>query len=423
MGGTRGESDCKRTPRGVRIRTHMNVESLQIDFTFRGVRCRESLRLEPTTANIRYADGLRREIIRKIEQDSFRYNEYFPESPRARLFGHVVTRATVGERATAYLTGCDQAAKNGKLSPSTVNGYRKIVNGQILPRFSNVPLRELGPAMLREWVAGLGTTAKTARNVVSVLRSILDDAKNDELIESNPLDRIALNKLLATTAKKSEYVVDPFDAAEKQAILGAADGQARNLYQFALWTGLRTSELIALEWGDVDWVHGCVKVQRAVVVKQEKGTKTAAGTRDVLLLPAARAALEAQKLHTFLAGHRVFHNPKTGAPWETDAQIRKTSWLYVLKKAGVRYRNPYQTRHTYASTLLSKGENPWWVANQMGHVDVEMIFRHYGKWIPNNRHGSGYQLVNDWAREDAPADANGTQTARENKKNPRTHTG
>ena len=397
MGGTRGESDCKRTPRGVRIRTHMNVESLQIDFTFRGVRCRESLRLEPTAANIRYADGLRREIVRKIEQGSFQYTEYFPDSPRARLFGHVVSRATVGERCTMFLTGCDQAVKNGKLSPSTVNGYRKIVNGQILPRFQNVPLRELGPAMLRDWVGAFDTTAKTARNNVSVFRSILDDAKNDELIDSNPFDRIALNKLLAATSKKSDYVVDPFDAAEKIAILSAAEGQARNLYQFALWSGLRTSELIALEWGDVDWVHGCVKVQRAVVVKQEKGTKTAAGTREVLLLPAAREALEAQKAHTFLAGHRVFHNPKSGQPWETDAQIRKTSWIYVLKKAGVRYRNPYQTRHTYASTLLSKGENPWWVANQMGHVDVEMIFRHYGKWIPNSRHNGGYQLVNDWS--------------------------
>lgn len=111
-------------------------------------------------------------------------------------------------------------------------------------------------------------------------------------------------------------------------------------------------------------------------------TKTEAGKRDVLLLPPARSALEAQKEHTFLAGDRVFHNPRTGQPWETDAQIRKTCWQYLLKLAAVRYRNPYQTRHTYASTLLSAGENPWWLAAQMGHVDVEMIFRHYGRWIP-----------------------------------------
>ncbi|WP_349289958.1 tyrosine-type recombinase/integrase [Legionella micdadei] len=47
----------------------------------------------------------------------------------------------------------------------------------------------------------------------------------------------------------------------------------RNLFQFAFFTGLRTSELIALEWGDVDLAHGIINIVRAVVKKQIKGTK------------------------------------------------------------------------------------------------------------------------------------------------------
>jgi integrase len=293
-----------------------------------------------------------------------------------------------------------------------LEGYRKIIFGQLVPKFDKVTLKEASPAMLREWISGLGVTAKTARNVISPLRSVFDDAVNDELIDHNPLDKIALKKLLTRTTKKSTYEVDPFDDAEKTAILKAAEGQARNLFQFAFWSGLRTSELIALAWEDVDWINGTVRVQRAIVVKTEKGTKTDAGTRDVLMLPLARAALTEQKAFTFLnkadeqGRTRIFQNPRTGEPWETDAQIRKTSWQYILKKAGVRYRNPYQTRHTYASTLLSRGENPWWVAKQMGHVDVEMVFRHYGKWIPK-KDGDKYQTVNDWS---VP---NNTQTARD----------
>ena len=38
-------------------------------------------------------------------------------------------------------------------------------------------------------------------------------------------------------------------------------------------------------------------------------------------------------------------------------------------------------RHTYASTLLTAGANPWYVAQQLGHVDVEMVFKVYGKFI------------------------------------------
>jgi integrase len=106
--------------------------------------------------------------------------------------------------------------------------------------------------------------------------------------------------------------------------------------------------------------------------------------------------LKNQKAYTFLQEGRIFFNPKTDKPRETDAQIRKSAWIHVLKKAGVRYRNPYQTRHTYASMLLSAGENQWWVAEQMGHETTEMIMRHYGKWIPDQSKKSGYQPINDW---------------------------
>lgn len=58
-------------------------------------------------------------------------------------------------------------------------------------------------------------------------------------------------------------------------------------------------------------------------------------------------------------------------------------WTPALKKAGVRYRRPYQTRHTYASMMLSAGEHPMWVARQMGHSDWTMIARVYGRWMPS----------------------------------------
>ena len=178
---------------------------------------------------------------------------------------------------------------------------------------------------------------------------------------------IVIAKLLCKASSKSDFKVDPFDKDEIQAIVDAAhDEQIKHLFQFAFFTGLRTSELIALEWDDIDWINGVVHVVRAVVKKRVKGTKTEAGERDVLLLPPALVALKGQKPYTFMIGKRVFHNPRTNQPWETDHQIRRTAWIYALKKAGVRYRNPYQTRHTYASMMLSGGENMMWVATQMG---------------------------------------------------------
>lgn len=108
-----------------------------------------------------------------------------------------------------------------------------------------------------------------------------------------------------------------------------------------------------------------------------KAPKTAAGIRTVDLNSDAMAALKAQKSISMLRGSRVFLNPRTLEPWETDAQIRKSAWLPIMKRSGIEYRNPYQIRHTFASTLLTAGANPWYVAQQLGHEDVEMVFRTY----------------------------------------------
>lgn len=73
--------------------------------------------------------------------------------------------------------------------------------------------------------------------------------------------------------------------------------------------------------------------------------------------------------------------------------------LPAMKKAGVRYRRPYQTRHTYASMMLSAGEHPMWVAKQMGHTDWTMIVRVYGRWMPSADTDAGNKAEKLWNPE------------------------
>ncbi len=77
----------------------------------------------------------------------------------------------------------------------------------------------------------------------------------------------------------------------------------------------------------------------------------------------------------------IFRDPRSGEPWQNDQAIRKVFWYPALARAGVRKRNPYQTRHTYASLALSRGANPLYIAQQMGHRDWGMIRTVYGRWI------------------------------------------
>lgn len=390
---------------GVEVREGVRGTSIRIHFMYRGVKCKESLKLPATKANLAYAARLRGEVINAIERGTFRYPDYFPDSKRAALFGHVVTRETVGDLLRVSLKNYEQQVVNATMSPSTFNGYRKIINGKLIPEFDKDLVRDVSPARLRTWIGGLGVTAKAARNIISPLRSMFDDAMNDGKIEFNPLDRVALKKLLSQTASKSEYEVDPFTVQEIEAILKAAGEAEKNLYQFWFETGLRPGELIALAWPKLDFIHLTARIDTNIVVKTEKDPKTAAGVRDVELTAVALESLHRQKALTFLAGDRVFWNPKTGKPWETDQQIRRTSWTHLLKKAGVRYRNPYQVRHTYASHHVSSGCNLWWLAKQMGHETIEMIIRHYGKWIPNG----GRNLGEKWENAKTVSDNQGQQ--------------
>jgi integrase len=144
---------------------------------------------------------------------------------------------------------------------------------------------------------------------------------------------------------------------------------------------LRPGELEALRWDRINFKAGKVRIDLNQVAKTEKGPKTAAGIREIDLSADALRALEAQKAISMMRGEHVWLNPRTAAPWETDAQIRKTLWAPLCKRAEVEYRNPYQIRHTYASARLTVGENPWYMAEQLGHVDVQMVFRVYGKFI------------------------------------------
>ncbi len=57
------------------------------------------------------------------------------------------------------------------------------------------------------------------------------------------------------------------------------------------------------------------------------------------------------------------------------------SWNAAVKRAGIRRRNPYHTRHTFACWLLSAGANPSFIANQMGHENVQMVYEVYSTWI------------------------------------------
>jgi integrase len=280
-------------------------------------------------------------------------------------------------------------AKRTEVEPTTYAGYEKAVRYHLRPQFGAMRLSELQPSDVKNWLSGLASSGKTKNNVLTPLRGVFQQAFLDERIDRNPMERVP--KADHTTKEP-----DPLSQKELAAALASSEGQIRNIIQFAAYSGLRTSELIALRWIDVDLsvdkVH--IRVTRTNAGEKSYG-KTATSVRTIDLHPPARIALESQL--RFTDGKRsVFENPKSGEPWKHDGPYRKIAWIPTLKKAGVRPRPAYQTRHTFASMLLSVGADPSYIASQMGHKDWGMIRKVYARWLPEFSQGQIDKIAGLW---------------------------
>ncbi|HEK0447702.1 TPA: DUF3596 domain-containing protein [Proteus mirabilis] len=365
-------------PRGVTVRNNKTKQTIVITFTYKGVLCREPLsRLTVDNKNIKYAERLLAEIQNNIERSTFNYAKYFPESKKLPLFGINNKIKTIIDYLDEYLVICETR----NLSPSTIGGYKKCKSA--LSDLHKLQVTSLTPAIVKNWIQKQSTSLKTIRNQLSFLRSAIDEAITDGVISINPVSLVSASRYQSKGGTtESSYIVDPLSPKEVSALLLAAKyEQWKNLFRFAINTGLRSSELCALKWSDIDFIERTAHVQSASVVGVIKETKTKAGTRKVELNDEAMKALNEQKQFTFMKDGVIFEDPKTERAWASADAIRKKAWVPTLRKAGVRYRNPYQTRHTFATRNISQGVNLFWLAGQMGHKGPEMLFRHYGSYL------------------------------------------
>ena len=66
--------------------------------------------------------------------------------------------------------------------------------------------------------------------------------------------------------------------------------------------------------------------------------------------------------------------------------------MRAMKKSQLPYRRMYVPRHTFASWAMAAGESPEWVARTLGHVNTSMIYKTYGRYIPNLTRQDGSAL-------------------------------
>lgn len=283
---------------------------------------------------------------------------------------------------------------------STYERYDQVLRDHIFPVFKNKTLDSITRGDVRDFLI-----AKSDKLDVSVLRDVLSGvlgfAVDDELIKANPI--IGITKKLDLKKDKSEDV-DPLTEVDLSLFLKTCKDLAPEYYSFFLMaarTGARLGELLAIRWGDLDfshkvifeggeakerpfiWIKRSYRRGRFTPPKNGKSRKVDMSNqlRDALKEHLTREKKEALKQGLGDVPELVFH--RNGKVIEQN-YIRRI-FKRVLSKAGLREIKFHALRHTFASLLLSKGESPVYVKEQLGHHSIQITVDIYGKWIQTER--------------------------------------
>jgi integrase len=357
--------------------------AMRITFYFNRRRCRETLALFPTPTNLELAARLREEIRAKIAIGAFDYASYFPKSRRGGKERLPLKQVpTFKELCARWLK-----IKREECQLSTFGSYEDALRKHFIPALGNRPVDAFIYSELALLVSNLDCkSTKTRNNILTPLRGVFELALRDGLISDNPVRHIRNRRV-------QKDLPAPFSREEMESILNELNTREevalRNYFEFAFTTGLRTSELIALRWSDVDFVGKVVQVNQARVRRQIKATKTYR-SREIELTSRALKVLQRQALISFKnvdLDSCVFLDPTTGCGFMDDRVQRERYWYPILDALGIRRRPAYNTRHTFATLSLLAGANPNWISHQLGHTNMKLLLDTYSRWIDGSDAG------------------------------------
>lgn len=367
--------------------------SLRIVFYYQGKRYRETLGLHATKQNIKFANGKRQTILHEIKLGTFNYAHHFPDSKHA--FGKPKGKY-INELAKVFLE-----SKSYDVRRSTLQRYSWVLQNFCDLYGGNRSSDTLSPRSLAEYKYKL-TKDRSGRTVNRNLVTI--NAFLKWLFKMEYLNR-DLSKVL-NRVKENKSDINPFTMAEIDKVLATCmQLQHKNIVTTFVYTGIRTGELCALAWEDIDFDNRTMLVRRSTYVDRGLKTTKTDKERYIDLMPPVIEALKSQYLLTGdlpvkeydidLPGntvkteklHFVF-NPKVvraqkGSDYDYygNRGLGKI-WSSLCSKAAITYRNQYQLRHTYASWMITYANiNISYLANQMGHSDITMVAKIYGKWL------------------------------------------
>ncbi|WP_101001540.1 tyrosine-type recombinase/integrase [Helicobacter pylori] len=212
----------------------------------------------------------------------------------------------------------------------------------------------------------------TIHNLNANLKSFLEFCETEGFIEKSPYFAITLKNA------KEAKAIEPFSLEEVKTIIKNAQNERLKAFlMVAFFTGMRTGEQLALLWEDIDFNNKTITINKSLnELGQITSPKNKTSIREVDLLEPVEKILKELKESEPKNKKFVFISmPKRSSMFQR-------AFRSLLKALNLKDRKLYTTRHTFASLMLSQGEEAMWVSKTLGHKDLNTTYKTYSHYIP-----------------------------------------
>ncbi|MGL2872959.1 site-specific integrase [Helicobacter pylori] len=212
----------------------------------------------------------------------------------------------------------------------------------------------------------------TIHNLNANLKSFLAFCESERFLSKNPYYAITLKNA------KEAKAIDPFSLEEvKTLIENAPTLRLKAFLMVAFFTGARTGEQLALMWEDIDFKEKTITINKSLnELGQITSPKNKPSIREVdLLEPVEKILKELKESEPENKKFIFIDTPKRSS-------IFQRHFKKLLKALNLKDRKLYTTRHTFASLMLSQGEEAMWVSKTLGHKDLNTTYKTYSHYIP-----------------------------------------
>jgi integrase len=266
--------------------------------------------------------------------------------------------------------------------------YERNYRLHIQPTFGSRKIDTILPSELGIWQNKLleKLSPKTVNSIRVIFHTIFKDALKDDLISRNPIS------LVDAIPKDKSKKINPFSIKEINMILNKIPPKMKAYFAIGFYTGMRTGEIIALKWENIDFTERKIKVRKAIRQGREDTPKTEYSIRNIDIIDVLLPYLEYHRDIKRDDAVYLFETYKN-EPYTTGDKIASHYWKPTLKDLGIDYRIQYQMRHTFASQMISNGEDILWVSDMLGHKDSTTTLEKYARYIKQEKKTRGSFLL------------------------------